>query len=1075
MKNIHNITAGAGAGKTTELVNVICRLLSCQENRPERMILTTFTKAAAAEFRERVKERLFASGRKDAAIAVDAAQMGTIDSIAETYISRYWYLLDMSPNLTPISKGESERLMEEALLEVVQDKEINFFHQYAESFSFTKSGADTGIDYDLWKTQFKEIARMKQEGILTLNDMDAWREKSKSLLAKTFVPTKDLSDFKRTADEYVAICEQYGKKDVIHGGSLKRVETQKGLINEFKCKDKLSVAELRQLLEAFKSPFSLKPKAQDEYGGALQDAFDSLTEAINAIVPAEASDISVFSDLIINIAIKGIEAYEAAKRNAGVIDFSDMEAGFLRLLDFDEVKSDISDSVDFLFVDEFQDCNAIQIAIFSKLSELVKQSWFVGDMKQAIYGFRGSDTELVVAFCKNFPESEKDESTLSHFKQNDEGLSSQILDTSYRSVPDLVDLTNKVFVEAFKTSYVNEVDGETFVYDKETITDEGRVCLEKHREKTGNHPVLFHANLLKENKSKTLPYNALATFVCSVLNGEYEPLKGVEIKPSDIAVLTRKNGHVVRIAAELQKKQIPAIAVDMDFKKSIEVAVLLDLLRLAAGIQTEKTRAELIYMLHSKTLRQSIESVRDKGEKELYLNGIESFAGSLRGLSMVDRVDALITRFDLYDFSSRWNNEDQRRENLDLVRQIAREFDQGCQVMGKSPDCRSFLAFINNYIPEPAFNNNTDGVKVLTCHKAKGLEWKVVILWQISGGKVKGKPDMVSGVTKDFYIAPVPEASWTEASVNKEPILRKIRLTNMAKALNEERRLLYVGVTRARDILITAGLDGADMETILSCCPSAPSPAIFDRDKSTALIWDKDIESVLVDVCNIPDSQYRNAKATADVPNPSLFPFPSVASPGDEKYRNPSKLEFPDVIARAKATIIPGMEGRMDISHPGLEDNEFGDCIHHIYAACCADAPEKSRAIASRTLMNWGIDDPSAPEKVVSSYEELCAFLASKYGKADGVSHEVPFMHQDTEGHVYSGVMDMLWETAAGVVIVDFKTFGGNKAEALKESVQKHSSQMHEYQEALTAARKNVLATVLFYPVTGVVIEVKTD
>ena len=116
---------------------------------------------------------------------------------------------------------------------------------------------------------------------------------------------------------------------------------------------------------------------------------------------------------------------------------------------------------------------------------------------------------------------------------------------------------------------------------------------------------------------------------------------------------------------------------------------------------------------------------------------------------------------------------------------------------------------------------------------------------------------------------------------------------------------------------------------------------------------------------------------------------------------------------------------------------------------------------------------PTAPERVVASYEELCALLSAEYGKPVDVGHEVPFVHQDNRGHVYNGVMDLLWETAEGTVIVDFKTFGGNKAEALKESIQKHASQMHEYREALTAARKKVLATVLYYPVTGVLIEVK--
>ena len=170
MKNIHNISAGAGAGKTTELVNIIYELVSGtrtgEKCRPERMILTTFTKAAAAELKERVKQKLFSEGMTADAIAIDAAQMGTISSVSESYLRRYWYLLGMSPDLSPIDENESRNLMNEALMDVVTREDIVFFHQYADDFSLINESGDSD---SYWRDVFMKIVELVQGGRLSVD------------------------------------------------------------------------------------------------------------------------------------------------------------------------------------------------------------------------------------------------------------------------------------------------------------------------------------------------------------------------------------------------------------------------------------------------------------------------------------------------------------------------------------------------------------------------------------------------------------------------------------------------------------------------------------------------------------------------------------------------------------------------------------------------------------------------------------------------------------------------------------------------------------------------------------------
>ena len=98
MGHIKFINAGAGSGKTYRLTEQFCEKLR-NEAQPSEFILTTYTKAAAEEFRTKIKGKLIERGMREYMPLVDSAQIGTIHSVAQAYIEKYWYLLNMSPTL----------------------------------------------------------------------------------------------------------------------------------------------------------------------------------------------------------------------------------------------------------------------------------------------------------------------------------------------------------------------------------------------------------------------------------------------------------------------------------------------------------------------------------------------------------------------------------------------------------------------------------------------------------------------------------------------------------------------------------------------------------------------------------------------------------------------------------------------------------------------------------------------------------------------------------------------------------------------------------------------------------------
>ena len=143
-----------------------------------------------------------------------------------------------------------------------------------------------------------------------------------------------------------------------------------------------------------------------------------------------------YVSLLFKFAKEWRRKFEEYKRTKHLIDYNDMEKLFYQLFSMPDVADDIREEYKYLLVDEFQDSSPIQVKIFDKLSEIVDRSVWVGDYKQAIYGFRGADTDLVKAVTEQIGKHEN-------------GCTTNTLDTNYRSYPVIVETCNKVLVPAF--------------------------------------------------------------------------------------------------------------------------------------------------------------------------------------------------------------------------------------------------------------------------------------------------------------------------------------------------------------------------------------------------------------------------------------------------------------------------------------------------------------------------------------------------------------------------------------------------------------------------------------------------
>ena len=148
MKNVTYINAGAGSGKTTELTKILAEKLK-KEVKPSEVILTTFTEMAATEFRERARQKLYQSSQADIANQLDAATIGTVHSVAFSFIKKYWYLIGVSPDMKVMSEEDLQVYISQSLGDYVNQSDLDFFRQYCEFFNLRGSD-NSSVDYNFW-------------------------------------------------------------------------------------------------------------------------------------------------------------------------------------------------------------------------------------------------------------------------------------------------------------------------------------------------------------------------------------------------------------------------------------------------------------------------------------------------------------------------------------------------------------------------------------------------------------------------------------------------------------------------------------------------------------------------------------------------------------------------------------------------------------------------------------------------------------------------------------------------------------------------------------------------------------
>jgi len=822
LENLKLISAGAGSGKTYRLTEEMTALLVGKKVRPSGIIATTFTKRAAAELKERVRVSLLRRGMTAEANELKNALIGTVHGLGVKLLRRFAFEAGVSPQVDIIADEDHQRLFNLSMAAVISIERIGEIELLCEKLGLSIDGEKFN-----WR---KEVLRVVE--IIRGNNFDAAtiersKQKSWEELAKILPPVNPkITDESFKSRLKVALTETIAaltaNEDV---DATKVTATGKSYLKRLR-----GQLDRRGYLPWYELCKLANFRAKGV--GAKSRELVELVEDIGRVhptLPAFQNDLRRYQDLIFDSARDAIAEYDRYKKNRGRIDYTDMEVLVLGLLDNTQVQATLRRELDLLMVDEFQDTSPIQLALFLRLSELAKQSVWVGDPKQSIYGFRGAEPRLMAAVMN----------------ANGPMDAANIQQNSWRSREDIVYACNALFTKAFP-----DIPEAAVVLEPVRTRAGGDNAPAESSRLAGRSGVL-HWNFELDGKgriSKAWTKEMTARAVAELLaNPPPVRPKGSDTERTliagDIAILCRSNFGCIAMAEALNKQGLPAAIARNGLLQTAEATLLLACLKYLLNPSDSLSVAEILLFGSRHDLPEIIDSRLDylatlegRAEDErlapwaadnALIRTLDEFRAATSEYSTSEMLNLLLERLDLRRVIVAWGEGEQRLGNVDELRRLAVAYEDNCHRQHRAASLGGYLLYLDGLLraqtDAQAAGERPGAVNVLTYHRSKGLEWPAVIagdldqklradVWGISVEPEKEEVDLGNPLADRwlrYWVNPYGKQTrgvdWLDALTESD---WKTRATETATA--EEARLLYVGFTRARDYLILpTNKDGA--------------------------------------------------------------------------------------------------------------------------------------------------------------------------------------------------------------------------------------------------------------------------
>ena len=853
------LSAAAGSGKTAVLVERIIRRLLDKEYPIDitELLVVTFTKAAAAEMRDRIGTALMKalSETKDPRVErqlalLPSAQISTLHAFCQHVIRKYFYTIDLDPAFSIAGEEELNLLRRQVLEDVFlsyyeDDEKASILYPLADMF-----GSDRGDDILMdtvsrmytyarslaWPEHWlKEAARAYDVAPDAVIDDMVWAGPIKDAVRRILEEDARLYDgvlyHLRQREAFAPACDTF----VAEQAALRQAAQARSwndLSRFVRAIEFPRLKSLRKLSDDDKAVWERCKKVRDD---VKKDVIKTLQAVYFSATPEEWLDgmraMKPIMDGLVTLTLDFAKAYGAAKKEKGWIDFSDLEHFCLQILLAPDASpehpvpsaaaEELRSQYEEVFIDEYQDTNGVQ-ELITRLVSGEDNRFMVGDIKQSIYRFRLADPTLFLEKYQSFSRDEKAVQRCIDLGRN------------FRSVPVVLDAVNAVFSRAM-TAEAAGMD-----YGEREKLYAGRQAPDDERWIGGPVEVdIVPTPSDEEDDDGSTAFEKECRFIAGrigelLASGRMAARKDGTLEPLSyrhIVVLLRSMaGKADVLIQALQEGGIPSYAEQSGgYFAAVEVQVMLALLRcidnpeqdlaMAAVLRSplvglDETALAGVRLAGDGTLWQNLpafvaslpDGVDEKEDLQQFMAAFDSWRTYSRRHGVAELLQRLYDDTAYVDFVGAMPGGDVRQANLKALYDRARQYEEAgfrglfryLQLMDKMKEDGLDLA------PAKVVSEKEDVVRIMSIHKSKGLEFPVVFVADM--GKAFNRRDTQDqilfhnrlGIGLKQYD---PEWRMSYPTLIWSGIAAQLRWEGTA----EEERILYVAMTRARDQLILTG------------------------------------------------------------------------------------------------------------------------------------------------------------------------------------------------------------------------------------------------------------------------------
>ena len=863
------VAAAAGSGKTAVLVERIIHKIINDKIDIDRLLVVTFTNAAAAEMRERVLEAIYKKldenpedeNLQRQITLLNKASICTIDSFCLEVVRNHFYELEnISPNFRIADTTEIELLKQEILDDIFEERYENQDEDFSDLINTYTSYRDDTPLKDLILKIYTYIQSNPfpedwlKEKIEMFHVQDFEKDFSKNPYGEILLREveEELVDDIHTLEEVgknlrgEAELEKFA--EIIYD-DIDKLEMLKGNLDNW---DKAYEVYSHFVFATWprqKIDSSVKDKAK-EIRDDVKKKFSKKLGKIFIYSSKDANqdiyDMYGILEKLEKIILDFGEEFNKRKRNKNIVDFNDIEHLALNILlkhengeiQPTEVANAYKEKFVEIAIDEYQDSNMVQEYILTAISN-GKNTFMVGDVKQSIYKFRQAMPDLFLSKYKTYQ--------LKETKKDEDNLKIQLF-KNFRSRENVLDFTNLIFqdimsenlgeIEYTKEEYLNlganyeairqnletEIDvidlkEEEETYQEEAENEENENAVEEERLEDIQIEAKFVANKIKE-----LVDNKFQVFDKKI-NGFRD------IQYRDIVILLRSTKINAPIfEEEMINLNIPVFSESsQEYLDSIEIQTIMSLLKI---INNPMQDIPLVTVLRSHignfsddelveirladkydNFYTAMQKAKINVSKELkekidtFFANLERWRKEKEYLALDEFIWKLYADTHYYTYVGLMPNGDLRQANLKMLFERAKQYEAA-----SFKGLYNFINFIEKLHlgsgdlgAAKLIGENDDVVRIMSIHKSKGLEFPVVFL--SATGKQFNLMDLNQNILLHQTLGIGVKYIDYERQVQYDTLTKEaIKNKILTETLSEEMRILYVALTRAKEKLYITGL-----------------------------------------------------------------------------------------------------------------------------------------------------------------------------------------------------------------------------------------------------------------------------